>query len=78
MIRPLSFLHMWRPYLQLVRLPNTFTAFADVLMGYLVTHGSANPWPPLVLLMTFWGLPRIKGAAVAVMWHLGLKGDEKQ
>ncbi|HEX3869791.1 MAG TPA: UbiA family prenyltransferase [Pirellulales bacterium] len=29
---------MIRPYLQLFRLPNVFTAIADVLMGYLFTH----------------------------------------
>jgi len=55
---------MWRPYLQLVRLPNTFTAFADVLMGYLVTHGSANPWPPLVLLLASSGLIYSAGMAL--------------
>ena len=27
-------------YLQLIRLPNVFTAIADILMGYLVTVGS--------------------------------------
>ena len=35
-------------------------------------------WPALVLGLTFWSLPRVKGAIVAVMWHLGLRGDEKQ
>lgn len=35
-------------------------------------------WPTLILSMTLWGLPRIKGAAAAVMWHLGLKGNETQ
>ena len=27
-------------WLQLVRLPNAFTALADVMMGFLVTHGN--------------------------------------
>ena len=27
-----------RSYVQLMRLPNVFTALADVLMGYLFTH----------------------------------------
>ena len=30
-------------WLQLVRLPNVFTAVADVTMGYLVTHGDLEP-----------------------------------
>jgi hypothetical protein len=36
-----------RAYLQLVRLPNLFTAMADVLMGFLFTHaalGSSDGW----------------------------------
>jgi 4-hydroxybenzoate polyprenyltransferase len=32
-----------RAWLQLVRLPNLFTAVADVMMGYLVTHGTLEP-----------------------------------
>lgn len=38
-------------YLQLFRLPNVFTAAADVLMGYLIAHGSfAPPWPLALLV----------------------------
>jgi len=38
-------------WLQLVRLPNVFTAFADILMGFLVTHPGLSPAGPLVLLL---------------------------
>jgi 4-hydroxybenzoate polyprenyltransferase len=41
-----------KPYLQLVRLPNLFTAAADSLAGWLIVRGSlAEPgrWLPLVL-----------------------------
>ncbi len=38
-------------YLQLFRLPNVFTAAADVLMGYLIAHGSFAPGGPLALLL---------------------------
>jgi 4-hydroxybenzoate polyprenyltransferase len=41
-----------KPYLQLVRLPNVFTAAADSLAGWLLVHGNlAEParWLPLVL-----------------------------
>ncbi len=33
-----------KTYLQLVRIPNVFTALADVTMGYLLTHESLAPW----------------------------------
>jgi 4-hydroxybenzoate polyprenyltransferase len=38
-------------YLQLFRLPNVFTAAADVLMGYLIAHGTFSPGGPLALLV---------------------------
>jgi 4-hydroxybenzoate polyprenyltransferase len=37
-------------WLQLLRLPNVFTAIADVAMGYLVTHGDLQP-PALFALI---------------------------
>jgi 4-hydroxybenzoate polyprenyltransferase len=43
-----------RPWLQLLRLPNVFTAIADVLMGYLFTHAIATP--TLRLPPEFWCL----------------------
>lgn len=39
-----------KAWLQLVRLPNVFTALADVAMGYLVTHGALEPALPFALL----------------------------
>ena len=33
-------------------------------------------WPSLTLLLPLTVLPFIKGAAVGLMWHLNLKGDE--
>src|SRR5665213_993065 len=41
-----------KPYLQLVRLPNLFTAAADSLAGWLLARGSLEEpgrWLPLVL-----------------------------
>ncbi len=35
-------------------------------------------WIPLLLVMTFTLLPRIKGSLVNLMWHLSLSGDEMQ
>jgi 4-hydroxybenzoate polyprenyltransferase len=38
-----------RDYLELVRLPNLFTAMADVTMGFLYTHGEFGPGDPWIL-----------------------------
>lgn len=35
-------------------------------------------WPTLTVILSLWLLPRVKGAALAVMWHLRLHGDETQ
>jgi 4-hydroxybenzoate polyprenyltransferase len=40
-----------RAYLQLVRLPNVFTAMADILLGYLFTHESLEPAEHFALLL---------------------------
>jgi 4-hydroxybenzoate polyprenyltransferase len=37
--------------LQLLRLPNVFTAIADVAMGFLVTHGNLKPSGLLIVLV---------------------------
>ncbi len=40
-----------RAYLELVRVPNVFTAMADVMLGFLFTHAGLNPLPQFVLLL---------------------------
>jgi 4-hydroxybenzoate polyprenyltransferase len=40
-----------RAYLELIRLPNLFTAMADVMLGYLLTHSSLQPWWTFALLL---------------------------
>jgi 4-hydroxybenzoate polyprenyltransferase len=40
-----------RAYLELLRLPNVFTAMADILLGFLFTHASLEPWPQFALLL---------------------------
>jgi 4-hydroxybenzoate polyprenyltransferase len=37
--------------LQLLRLPNVFTAMADIFMGFLISHGSLEPLPEFFLLL---------------------------
>jgi 4-hydroxybenzoate polyprenyltransferase len=50
-----------RAYLQLVRVPNVFTAMADVMLGFLLTHTSLEPWPPFVLLLAASSLLYLSG-----------------
>lgn len=43
-----------RAWFELVRLPNVFTALADILLGYFFTHAMyevSDGWPTLVLLL---------------------------
>jgi 4-hydroxybenzoate polyprenyltransferase len=40
-----------RAYLQLLRLPNVFTAAADIMLGYLFTHEGPEPLVPFVFLL---------------------------
>jgi len=35
-------------------------------------------WLPLTLILMLWFLPRLKGCAIGLMWHLGLTGNERQ
>jgi 4-hydroxybenzoate polyprenyltransferase len=46
-------------YSQLLRLPNVFTAIADVAMGFLITHDMPPPWPLLAIVLV---------ASVALYW----------
>ena len=44
----------WRAYAQLVRLPNVFTAMADIALGWLCAVATGTPaarWPSFLLLM---------------------------
>jgi hypothetical protein len=41
---------MLRAYLELLRIPNVFTAVSNVWVGYLLTHPSLDPWADALLL----------------------------
>ncbi len=43
-------------YMRLCRIPNVFTAFADIAMGYLFVNRGGMPWQPLVALLAASGL----------------------
>lgn len=48
---PPSLLVRLRPYAQLVRLPNVFTAFADICLGALASHALPERFPAFLLLL---------------------------
>ena len=50
-----------RAYLQLLRLPNVFTAMADILLGYLFTHESLRPWGEFALVLAASSLVYLSG-----------------
>jgi 4-hydroxybenzoate polyprenyltransferase len=56
-LQPLSFL-------QLVRLPNVFTAMADILLGFLLTHRRLDPWQEFALLLGASSLLYMAGIAL--------------
>lgn len=41
----------WKPYAQLVRLPNVFTAFADICLGAMASGALPDRWLAFVLLL---------------------------
>lgn len=53
-----------RAYLQLVRLPNVFTAMADILLGFLLTHRRLDPWPEFALLLAASSMLYLSGIAL--------------
>ena len=67
----------FRSYLELMRLPNVFTAMADVAMGFLFVKPLASPWDPwrdswtLALLM----VALIFLHAGAALWHHFVRRD---
>jgi 4-hydroxybenzoate polyprenyltransferase len=40
-----------RALAELLRIPNVFTAAADILLGYLFTHRELSPWPLVAMLI---------------------------
>jgi 4-hydroxybenzoate polyprenyltransferase len=49
----------WRAWAELVRLPNAFSAVADVAAGYLLRHPSLEQW---------WELAILAGASIQLYW----------
>ncbi|MCC9605200.1 UbiA family prenyltransferase [Blastopirellula sp. JC732] len=72
----------WLPYFQLFRLPNVFTAWADILAGFLaVTQfstdtASLTPWPVFLCLITASSL--IYSAGMALNDYYDLEQDRRE
>ncbi len=64
-------------WLQLVRLPNVFTAVADVLMGYLFTHAEPVVWGPLPLLVVASCLLYMAGMALNDVFDRDIDAAER-
>ncbi len=61
---------MWRDYLRLVRLPNVFTAVADVTMGYLFVQRSLHPPLVFVCLLVASVLMYMSGMVLNDVWDV--------
>ncbi|EAQ80980.1 UbiA family prenyltransferase [Blastopirellula marina] len=72
----------WLPYFQLFRLPNLFTAWADILAGYLVVTqfsgetASLTPWPVFLCLVAASSL--IYSAGMALNDYYDLEQDRRE
>ena len=59
-----------RDYLQLFRLPNVFTALADVTMGFLFTHAGLQPWGAYLVLASASALLYLAGMVLNDVWDV--------
>ncbi len=64
-------------WLQLLRLPNVFTAMADVAMGYLVTHIYVQSPPHLALLITASSLLYLSGMVLNDVFDADIDAREQ-
>lgn len=66
-----------RATLQLLRLPNVFTAMADILLGFLFTHQRLDPWPQFALLLAASSLLYLSGMALNDFFDRGQDARER-
>lgn len=64
-------------YLKLMRLPNVFTAFGDVLMGFVLVHPFHQPWTPLGLLLVATGCLYVSGMVLNDWFDLEIDRQER-
>jgi 4-hydroxybenzoate polyprenyltransferase len=68
------------PYLRLMRLPNVFTAIADIAMGFLFVHRIEEvpqQWPVLALLIASSALLYTAGMILNDLWDLEIDRAER-
>lgn len=66
-----------RSYAELLRLPNVFTAFADVLMGYLFTHETLAPGELGATLLAASGLLYLSGMVLNDVFDREIDAGER-
>ena len=89
-LKPIDKCHVCHTQLGQIRTDDIAPYFTILLIGHivapilLISEKMFHPpvwvhlslWPALVIILTLWGLPRVKGIAIAIMWHFNLTGDE--
>lgn len=63
--------------MQLVRLPNVFTALADVLLGFLITHHGEGAYAELPWLLAASGCMYLAGMALNDVWDRDIDAIER-
>lgn len=70
----------WLPYLRLMRLPNVFTAMADIAMGFLFVHDVktiSTDWPVLAVLLGASSLLYTAGMVLNDVYDLEVDRQER-
>lgn len=70
----------WLPYLRLMRLPNVFTAMADIAMGFLFVHDVntlSTTWPVLAVLIGASSLIYTAGMVLNDVYDLEVDRQER-
>jgi 4-hydroxybenzoate polyprenyltransferase len=71
-----------RAYAQLVRLPNVFTAFADIALGAFVVFGRTGDWAPARMCVIYTALMLASGAlySAGMVWndYFDLEQDRRE
>jgi 4-hydroxybenzoate polyprenyltransferase len=66
-----------RSWLQLFRLPNVFTAMADVFLGFLLVHTSLEPWWVFLSLLAASGLMYTAGMVLNDVFDIEIDREER-
>jgi len=66
-----------RSWLQLFRLPNVFTAMADIFLGFLLVHTSLEPWPVFLSLLAASCLMYTAGMVLNDVFDIAIDREER-